>query len=92
MSWVNIGDLAVPPTVEEIELQEEEPADPKDKFWEEVDYHPDTVGYYQGFHTEVCRFDEQGNHTQMAKNCPHFEAADEEGPRIRQGWTVQQGR
>lgn len=48
------------------------------------------TGYHWGFHTDICRFDEQGRHTQMADNCPHFDLEDEEGKRILPGWTVQQ--
>lgn len=40
-------------------------------------------------HTDVCRFDEAGNHTLMAQRCPHFDGSDELGRTIRPGWTAQ---
>lgn len=45
---------------------------------------------YERAYTQVCRFDENGDHVMMAKDCPHFEAEDEMGKVIRKGWTVQQ--
>lgn len=44
---------------------------------------------YQPY-TQVCRFNEDGEHTAMAYNCPHFDMEDETGRRIVDGWTVQQ--
>lgn len=81
-------DLTVPPSIES-NIEIEEPRDSKDFFWDDVVYWPDTVSYHQGLHTDICRFDEAGNHTQMSKKCPHFDPEDEEGRRITKGWTAQ---
>lgn len=94
MSWLTDPyQLAQPPTVEEV-IDEDEEALPslEDTFHESIRHYPDSVGHQRGIHVDVCRFDETGNHTQMAGNCPHFEAEDEQGMRIQPGWTVQQGR
>ena len=40
-------------------------------------------------HTQVCRFNERGEHVSMAKDCPHFDGDDEMGKKIVQGWTAQ---
>jgi hypothetical protein len=91
MSWItDPHDLAKLPQLEYSDLDLDEPEDPDDKFWEEVNNLPDTVSYHQGIHVDICRFDEQGSHTVMSNNCPHYDAADELGPVVRQGWTVQQ--
>lgn len=88
-------DLTALPQREQEEIDYEEPKDPESEFWEEAvnavsgGYN---AGYHQGFHVDVCHFDEAGEHTHIAENCPHFDSADEEGPRIRQGWTIQQNR
>jgi hypothetical protein len=39
----------------------------------------------------VCRFDERGRHTYMAEQCPHYAIEDENGPRRKPEWTVQDG-
>lgn len=44
-----------------------------------------------GIHSQVCRFDSEGNHVAMAHDCPHFDLEDEQGRRIQKGWTVQHG-
>lgn len=49
------------------------------------------AGYSHGLHTQICRFDQEGNHVTMAKDCTHFDQADEEGPKIQKGWTAQVG-
>jgi len=93
MSWLpDPYMLAQGPTVEEEELELEGPPTPEEIFHESIRHYPDSVGYSRGIHTDVCRFDESGNHTQMAKNCPHYDPEDEEGPKVNPGWTVQQGR
>lgn len=48
-----------------------------------------TTGDHLGIHTQICRFDSEGNHVYMAKDCPHFNIEDEMGKTIQQGWTVQ---
>jgi hypothetical protein len=93
MSWLTDPyQLAQPPTVEQTEVEIEEPPSNEEIFHESIRHYPDTVGHGFGFHTEVCRFDESGNHTAMADNCPHFNAEDETGKQIQPGWTVQQRR
>lgn len=89
MSWVNDPyDLAQPPVLEK-DIETEEPRDSKDFFWDDITYWPDTAHYHQGIHTDVCRFDDEGNHTHMAENCPHYDEYDEMGRRIVPGWTAQ---
>lgn len=91
-------DLTALPQREQQEIELEEPQDPENEFWEEAGDAGDAVsggyhaGYHQPFHVDVCHFDEAGEHTHIADKCPHFNAEDEEGPRIRQGWTIQQNR
>lgn len=86
-------ELAVPPKLQDSEIDfEEEPRDYHDFFYDDIHISPDNTLYHSGIYTEACRFDEVGEHTYIAKNCPHFDAANEEGPRIRQGWTIQQNR
>jgi hypothetical protein len=93
VSWIpDPFQLAQLPTVEEQEQEIDEPPTPEEIFHSSINHYPDTVGYGSGIHTGVCHFDETGNHTAMAQNCPHFDPEDEEGFRIRQGWTVQQRR
>lgn len=96
MSWVNEpSDLAQLPQLEQSDVFEDEPADPLDKFWEEASmsvYGGVSTGYRQGAHVRVCRFDEYGNHTSMSDDCPHYDSSDEEGPRVRPGWTVQDNK
>lgn len=95
MSWLTDPyQLAQPPSVEE-DIEPEEPPGPDYYFWDEGRdslISPDTVSHHQGIHVDTCRFDDEGNHTQMAKHCPHFNQEDEEGKRIMTGWTVQQKR
>lgn len=94
MSWVNDPhtDLTALPQLENSEEQLEERPDPTDKFWEagHTAFGGRQADYHQGLHVQMCRFDENGDHTQMAENCPHFSAEDEEGPKVMKGWTVQQ--
>lgn len=86
-------DHMLPPVLEnsdELDL-EEGPRDYHEFFWDEAvergQYIPRAPG--KTLHTEICRFNSSGEHTTMARNCPHFDLEDEEGKRIRQGWTVQ---
>ena len=81
--------LAQLPTVEQEEL-EDEPPTPEEIFHGSFRHYPDSVSHSYGIHTDVCRFDEKGNHTDMAEKCPHFDEQDEEGRRVNPGWTVQQ--
>lgn len=86
-------DLLLEPRLEgwdEVEEDEDGPPDYEEIFYTESRFRPGTLPYHNNFATDVCRFNDSGEHTTMAKNCPHFESHDEEGPRIRQGWTVQQ--
>ncbi len=85
-------ELAEPPSLEESEVYEDDPADYHDRFWDDVTPGNRHVGYEVPIYIQVCRFDLDGNHTQMAKDCPHYDATDEEGPRIVPGWTVQSNR
>lgn len=85
-------ELAEPPSLEDSEVYEDEPEDYHDKFWEEFQPGVRHVSYEPPIYTQVCRFDFEGNHVEMAKGCPHYDAVDEEGPRIVPGWTVQSNR
>lgn len=79
------------PTLEgEDEEPEELPPTPDEIFHQQFHHRPDDTSYHLGFHVDVCRFDGRGNHTSIAQNCPHFDQIDEEGPRIKANWTVQQ--
>jgi hypothetical protein len=90
--WVeDPWEKTLPPKLAEIENLDEEPSDPKEKFWEEAVERGSYVGPPQRLYTEVCRFGPDGEHTSMAKNCPHFEYEDEMGKNIRKGWTSQGG-
>lgn len=85
-------DLTLQPQIEGWDKVEEEEQGPdyQEIFNAESHFRPGTLPYHNNFAVEICRFDNQGNHLTMAKNCPHYEGSDEEGPRIRPGWTVQQ--
>jgi hypothetical protein len=67
----------------------EEPRDPRESFWDEVKDEGRYVGQKHRLYTQVCRFNQKGLHTVMAKNCPHFKGEDETGRSVRDGWTVQ---
>lgn len=84
-------DLTLLPKLEgeEIEEEEERPPTNEEIFYTESRFRPGTLPYHNNFAVDVCRFDEQGHHTTMAKNCPHYESEDEEGQRVKTGWTVQ---
>jgi hypothetical protein len=83
-------DLAQPPVFEEEEIFEDEPRDYHDFFGDDIVLYPHKyAGYDYGVQTQTCKFDDEGKHYQMAENCPHYDAVDEEGPRIVPGWTVQ---
>lgn len=87
-------DKMIPPKLEnseEIDL-EEGPRDYHEFFWDEAIERGRYIERAPGktLYTEICRFDSQGNHLTMAKNCPHFDPEDEEGRKIRTDWTVQQ--
>lgn len=93
MSWLTDPfQLAQPPTVEEQEIELEVPPSNEEIFHESIRHYPDTVGHDHGIHIQVCRFDELGNHTSIAENCPHFSIEDEQGKQIQPGWTAQQRR
>lgn len=84
------SELAELPQVKH-EIEFEEPRDYHEFFYDDArnpNYgkHADS---HWGIHTQVCRFNERGEHVSMAKDCPHFDIADEEGPQIQKGWTVQ---
>jgi hypothetical protein len=74
------------------EVNEEEPRHWSEFFYDDQPY-PGArfAGAPDRAYTEMCRFDEEGNHTVMAEHCPHFDEADEEGRIVRKGWTVQSG-
>jgi hypothetical protein len=46
-------------------------------------------GHQHSIAVSRCRFNGAGEHTYMAEKCPHYDVTDEQGPRIRPGWTVQ---
>lgn len=94
MAYVNDpSELALLPELENTDLDLDEPEDYHDKFWEEYQPSGRPVGYQPLIHTQVCRFNPKtGEHTQMAKDCPHFDTEDQEGQRINPSWTVQQSR
>lgn len=85
-------ELAEPPTLEDSGILEEEPEDYHDRFWDDVKFGGKRTGYQPRIYVQICRFDDEGNHVEMAKDCPHYDAVDEEGPRIVPGWTVQSNR
>jgi hypothetical protein len=69
----------------------EEPRDYHEFFWDDT-RNPNfgkSADSHWGIQTQVCRFNGKGEHTVMAKDCPHFEIEDEEGSKIQDGWTVQ---
>jgi hypothetical protein len=68
----------------------EEPRDYHEFFWDEAVERGRYASGYERAYTQVCRFDDNGEHITMAKDCPHFELEDETGKMIREGWTVQQ--
>lgn len=78
-----------PQLISEIEF--EEPRDYHEFFYDDL---PEPGSKYtewhRGIHSSICVFDEHGQHVYMSDDCPHFESEDEEGKRIKQGWTVQQ--
>ena len=84
--------LGVEPPLEEVE----EDIDPMDErrrvFHSQIRRRPDDTSYHNSFEVDICRFDERGRHVQAGKHCPHYNVSDEEGPRIRPNWTVQQDR
>lgn len=79
------------PTLAETEEEVfEEPRDYHEFFWDEAVQRGRSIsGISERLYTQVCKFDEDGNHTVMARNCPHFDLEDEEGKRIQRGWTAQ---
>lgn len=85
-------ELTHPPTLKDSEVYDDEPVDYHDRFWDDVGPGGRNVGYEVPIYTQVCRFDFEGNHVEMAKDCSHYDAVDEEGPRIVPGWTVQSNR
>jgi len=90
MSWLpDPFQLAEAPSIAEPEIDVEEPPSNEEIFYGSIRHYPDTAGSELGIHVDACRFDEDGNHVQMAKRCPHYDAEDEQGRRIAPGWTVQ---
>jgi hypothetical protein len=83
-------ELAQPPELIK-EEPEEEIRDYHDLFWEEAIERGRYVSGDEFLHTQICRFNKDGEHITMAKDCPHFNIDDEEGKRIKPGWTVQSG-
>lgn len=75
--------------------EEPEPEDPFEArrrvFHSQIRSRPDDTGYHNSFAVDICKFDERGKHVQTAKKCPHYDITDEEGPRVRPGWTAQRG-
>lgn len=68
-----------------------EPRDYHEFFYDDLPkYDPKFAGSPYQPYTQVCVFDEEGNHTSMAHNCPHYDMEDETGRKIRGSWTVQQ--
>jgi hypothetical protein len=91
MPYVNDPfELTLEPTLEDKGMEFEEPRDYHEFFHDD---RPAPGSYFAsreyGIQTQVCRFDSSGDHVTMAKDCPHFNAEDEEGKVIRKGWTVQ---
>lgn len=79
----------LPARITDVEL--EEPRDYHEFFWDDTrnpNYGRGADNHW-GIHTQVCRFNERGEHIGMAQDCPHFDIADEEGKKIQEGWTVQ---
>jgi hypothetical protein len=85
-------ELTHPPSLEDSEVYEDEPVDYHDRFWDDISLGGRQVGHEPPIYTQVCRFDTEGNHVEMARGCPHYDASDEEGPRVSPGWTVQSNR
>lgn len=84
--------LASPPSVyqapdEEEELTPEEIRE--DIFYSHVRQRADSTRYHSHAATDICRFHD-GVHT-AGRNCPHYDAIDEEGPKINPAWTAQMG-
>jgi hypothetical protein len=88
------SELALEPKLEGWDQVNEEETEPDydEIFHSESHFIPGNLPYHNSFAVDMCRFDENGNHAQMGKNCPHYEQTDEEGPRITPGWTIQQNR
>lgn len=88
--WMNDPfELTQAPVIKEAEELFTEPRDYHEFFWDEAIERGHHVQSNKRLHTQVCRFDEYGDHTVMARDCPHFNSDDEEGNIIRKGWTVQ---
>ena len=91
MSFVNDPwDKAIPPkgvsTIEEVATR-----DYHEFFWDEAVQRSLSVGKPQRAYTQVCRFNEAGEHISFARDCPHFNQEDEMGRPVRKGWSVQGG-
>lgn len=87
-------ELTLEPKIEGWDQEEDENDEPDydEIFHSEFRHYPGISGRSYHAAVDVCRFDEQGNHVVMAKNCVHFNEVDEEGPRVRPGWTIQMNR
>lgn len=92
MSYVNDPvELAYPPVLEDKNIESEEPRDYHEFFYDDLPYSfSRSVDHETGIHTDVCRFDDSGNHVLISGKCPHFDIEDEEGKIVKPGWTVQQ--
>jgi hypothetical protein len=85
-------ELALLPEREQAQELFEEPRPYKDFFYD--DHAPASgreTGHVRGIHTQVCRFNQQGEHAYVADDCPHGSMEDEQGRIMPPGWTVQQG-
>lgn len=91
--YVNDPYDKIQPPVNLTEPEEEEILIPSldSAFWDEIPSPQEKSAGTESFplHVDVCRFDEAGNHTLIADNCPHFVESDELGRNIKSGWTVQ---
>lgn len=84
------NDLAQLPTVKQ-DIELEEPRDYHEFFWDDArnpNYGKSPDSHW-GIHTQVCRFNERGEHVVIARDCPHYDQSNEEGPQIQKGWTAQ---
>jgi hypothetical protein len=85
------SDLALLPEVKQ-DIILEEPRDYHEFFYDDQPPHSRRFSEdHRGIYTQICRFDQEGNHVTMAKDCPHFVQSDEEGQKIQKGWTAQVG-
>lgn len=82
-------DKIFPPHLIDNPIEDDEPRDYHDFFWDDITQGSNHIqGSRRTLHTQVCKFVD-GVHTQMARDCPHFNMEDEEGRLIQKGWTAQ---